>query len=405
VERVDVVIVGGGIAGGATATALARAGVSVVVLERQVEYADHVRGEIMWQWGVPDARLLGVEDVLLEAGALVVDRLDTYDEGEDSPAREPLGETVLAVPGSLNISHPAACAALARAAESAGARMLHGVREVRVAAGRAPAVSWLAGGDETHMRCRLVLGADGRRSVVRAQAGLEAEVDPPAHWIAGLLVSGIDTSVAGVNLIAREGDLLLLSFPQQGERARVYLCFPLASRGRFAGEGGAARFLEACRLECVADARPWDRATAAGPCATFPGEDSRVPVPCTEGVILVGDAAGYQNPLQGLGLSMAMRDAREVVEAALSSASWSLDAISSYVASRAHRQRWAALSNALEIWANHGFSRQDAAERAARYAHIRADELLAALESTPFAGFDAMPADVTSADVTARLRI
>src|SRR5439155_23591077 len=46
-EVVDVVVVGGGIGGAALATALARAGLGVTVLEATEEYSDRVRGESM----------------------------------------------------------------------------------------------------------------------------------------------------------------------------------------------------------------------------------------------------------------------------------------------------------------------------------------------------------------------
>ena len=41
----DVITVGGGLAGSTLATALARAGRNVLVLERETEFKDRVRGE------------------------------------------------------------------------------------------------------------------------------------------------------------------------------------------------------------------------------------------------------------------------------------------------------------------------------------------------------------------------
>jgi 2-polyprenyl-6-methoxyphenol hydroxylase-like FAD-dependent oxidoreductase len=64
-----VVIVGGGIAGAALATALARAGQQVLVLESTEIFRDRVRGESMMPWGVAEAQVLGIADLLHAAGA------------------------------------------------------------------------------------------------------------------------------------------------------------------------------------------------------------------------------------------------------------------------------------------------------------------------------------------------
>ena len=64
------VVVGGGIAGASIAAVLARAGKSVLVLERQLEYRDRVRGEFMAVWGVLEARAIGLEETIRATNAV-----------------------------------------------------------------------------------------------------------------------------------------------------------------------------------------------------------------------------------------------------------------------------------------------------------------------------------------------
>jgi len=399
----DFVIVGGGIAGSALATVMARAGASVLVLERQPRYQDHVRGEILWPWGVQVARGLGIEQTLLDAGALVVRWLDTYDEGTPSPDRIDAGAVFSAINGSLNVSHPAACAALADAAVLAGADVRMGVRQIDVVPGERPLVRWTANnGEEQQARAKVVIGADGRRSSVRSQAAIPFQVDPPAHLIAGMLAEGIEGMDQGVNLIAREADLTFFSFPQGAGRARLYFCFPNGERSRFAGGDGAQKFLLASRLACLQGLAGWKDAQPAGPCATFLAEDSRAPFPVAEGIVLIGDAAGYENPLEGQGLSMALQDVHDVSAALLAGSSLT-SAFEAYAATRAVRQRLANLGVALQVWANNGFKAQDPQERASRYDHIRKDDVLAALELSFMTGFGALPQDLTRSELAARL--
>ncbi len=399
----DLVIVGGGIAGGALAIVMARAGTSVLVLERQSEYRDHVRGEILWPWGVRTARLLGLESELLDAGALVVGWLDTYDEGADGPTGLDVGAVIDGINGSVNLTHPTACAALGEAAAAAGATVRMGVQQVRVSPGKQPLVRWVAGnGERQEARCKFIVGADGRRSSVRSQAAIPFEVDSPAHLIAGLLAEGVEGIAGDVNLMARESDLLFFSFPEESGRTRLYLCFPTAQRSRFAGRNGAQKFLETSALACLDGVARLENARPAGPCATFPGEDSRAQLPLAEGAVLIGDAAGYENPLQGQGLSMALQDAHDVSRALLSGSSPSA-ALEQYAAARAVRQRLGNLGVALEVWANEGFIVQDPEERASRYEHIRNDDVLAALELSYATGFDTLPQDLTQTALAARL--
>ena len=95
------------------------------------------------------------------------------------------------------------------------------------------------------------------------------------------------------------------------------------------GADRAGPFLERFRLDCL----PYGDAIAGsepvGPCAYLPGSDSWTDRPFAEGVVLIGDAAGWTDPLIGEGLSMAMRDARMVSEVLLGD-DWSVDAFEPY---------------------------------------------------------------------------
>lgn len=119
---------------------------------------------------------------------------------------------------------------------------------------------------------------------------------------------------------------------------------------------------------------------------------------------MIGDAAGYANPLQGKGqgLSMALQDAYDVSRALLSGSS-PTRALEQFAAARAVRQRLGNLGVALEVWANEGFVVQDPEERASRYEHIRNDDVLAALELSYATGYDTLPQDLTHTELAARL--
>ena len=62
------------------------------------------------------------------------------------------------------------------------------------------------------------------------------------------------------------------------------------------------------------------KAIPAGPCATYPGDDTWTDTPYAPGVVLIGDAAGHNDPIIGQGLSIAMRDARMVRDLVLDGA-------------------------------------------------------------------------------------
>jgi 2-polyprenyl-6-methoxyphenol hydroxylase-like FAD-dependent oxidoreductase len=402
VERPDYVVVGGGIAGGTFATVMARAGASVLLLERQSDYRDRVRGELVWPWGVAELQRLGVADVLVDGGANIADRFTGHDEGDgEPPAPVDLSTQVTGVPGSLNLFHPAATRALVDAAADAGARIVVGAQDVTVRSAP-PTVSWTDADGRHTVACGLIVGADGRSSTVRAQAGIELRRDPAAHLATGMLVDGLAEMDPRTNVAARGGDLMFLAFPQRDGRARLYFCIPNGQRQRFSGADAAERFLSTvAQVSSLPQADTWSTGRPAGPCATFPCADAWVDEPFVDGVALIGDAGGYNNPLIGQGLSLAVRDAGVLADLLRIEGGPTREALESYAAERSERLRRARVSCLVDTWANDGFRVQDPEERARLYARIESDEVLAALMDAQWKGFDVVahtPSDEEARD-------
>lgn len=131
----------------------------------------------------------------------------------------------------------------------------------------------------------------------------------------------------------------MVTFPQGAGRARVYLCPGIEDPQRYAGPVGVERFLTASCFDAVPNGQAWAEAIPRGPCRTFPADDSWTDRPFAEGVVLIGDAAGYNNPLIGQGLALALRDVRTLSELLLDSASWDPAVFVRYGVERAERLR------------------------------------------------------------------
>src|SRR5215472_1974360 len=136
----------------------------------------------MHAWGVTEARDLGVEQVLLDAGAHVTGLWRQYIEGAPEPADLPVSIMVPGVEGTLNMRHPDACQALLDAAVGAGAHVERGVQEVKITGEDVMTVSFVRDGQPRHVRAPLVVGADGRASTVRRQVGIELQRDDATNY-------------------------------------------------------------------------------------------------------------------------------------------------------------------------------------------------------------------------------
>lgn len=400
----SVVIVGGGIAGGALAYGLATAGLEVTVLERTTAFADRVRGEVLQAWGVADAQRLGVERVLLDAGGRHASWWHRYNRWADEPVKVPMNAMVPEVAGSLSIGHPVACQALLEAAASVGATVVRGIEGVEVTAGSSPVVAWQVQGQAFTATPDLVIGADGRSSTVRKQVGIEREHQDGVSCISGLLVDGLDAIPHDFEATVNDHDLYMLMFHQTPSRARVYLCTGLSERRRFTGHEGPQRFLDAC----AGLAFPWAEELAAGrpagPCGTVVGDDAWAPTPFVEGVVLVGDAAGFGDPLVGQGLAMTLRDARIVRDLILDGAT-TRSAFVSYADERLGRvERYGLIADVLAVANAEQCTNRTARQQKLNELMVSADSSVGQLVLGAFRGPETIPDDALDASLPDQIR-
>ena len=399
-DRYDLVIVGGGFGGSSLATVMARAGYRCLVLEKTRAFADRTKGEWIAPWGVAEAQRLGLYDDIARARGHVLSRHARFgpDIDPDRSVAEALPlDQLPGVAGPLTQRHPDVCQVLFDAATAAGAHTRRGITDAAVELGHQPTVAFTLDGHTTAVSARLVVAADGRNSAVRRQLGLTLHHDTPHHLFSGLLVDGADGWPADLQMTGTQGDVHFLAFPQGHGRVRLYLGFAL-DRPRFlAGREGPQRFIDAFALDCL----PFDtlhRAQPVSPCATYPNESSWVEDPVTvPGVALVADAAGWDDPITGQGLSISLRDTRVLGELLRASDDWSPAALAPYAAERTERMRRLRFASGLTAALYNEFG-PDADARRVRFAErASGDRSLGAGRHAAFVGPDALPAEAFSA--------
>lgn len=343
-SKYDAVIVGGGIGGGALATVLARAGKNILVLEKSTVHRDRVRGEWIAMWGCEELKTLGLYDDFIAAGGHHLTRhinySDEHTREESEAAAIPLEAMTPGVPGPMTIGHPASCNLLNELAQKAGATVLRGVDDVKITAGASPSVSYTRDGSWHKVACRIIVGADGRGSHVRQALGIELHIDEQHHLFSGMLVEDAEDFPDDLQAIGSENDVHFLVFPQGNGRARLYLGYPSDQARRLAGDGGQQAFLEAFKLKTLPYSDAIVNSTPAGPCNSYPNQDAWTDKPYAQGGVLIGDAAGYNDPIIGQGLSITYRDVRIVRDILLANDDWSNPEIfAPYAEERAERMR------------------------------------------------------------------
>jgi 2-polyprenyl-6-methoxyphenol hydroxylase-like FAD-dependent oxidoreductase len=344
-EQYDLIIVGGGLGGSSLAASIAKRGARVLLLERERQFKDRVRGECVFPWGVAEAIQLDVLELLRDRCAHELPWMDFY-SGDVLTVHRPVAATTPQQLPCITFYHPTMQELLIGAAVSAGACVRRGVSVKEVRPGN-PATVIV--GDNRHdqeIRARLVVGADGRSSCARSSAGFQLRRDPEDLLVAGVLLEDIgapeDTGQIVFNY--NFGELAIL-LPQGEGRARTYFCFHAGAQPRYHGTADFPRYLDSFKRAGM-NPEFYDGAKAAGPLATFDGAEAWVEHPYRDGVALIGDAAAASDPTWGQGLSLTLRDARVLRDQLLGTEDWET---AGHAYAREH-DRHTEVSHAVNLW-------------------------------------------------------
>ena len=305
----DVLIAGAGPAGAATALRLARAGLDVIVVDRDVFPREKICSEYNSPEGVRHLAQLGVLETIERQGG---HRIRGTTVGAPGGSRltglfaraghAPFRDTGLSIPRRI------LDAELVDGARRAGAVVLERatVRSVLSSQGAVQGLLVREGdGPDREIRARLTIGADGLHSLVAHRIGARITGSPRrfgfvAH-VAG--VTGLG-SVAEMH-VGAEGYVGLN--PLGGGLANVALVVPAGRAAAARGRVTEFFFRELDRFTGVAGrvsrsgmVRP---VLVTGPFAAW---SRRVIAP---GALLVGDAADFFDPFTGEGICAALRGA------------------------------------------------------------------------------------------------
>ena len=301
----DVLVVGGGPAGSAVAILLARAGFQVCLLDKRHFPREKPCGEYLSPGCVPLLKRLGVLHILEEIGSQPIwgMRVETS-AGTFFTGTYP-GEAV--PPHGYALPRERFDTLLFEAARCAGVECLEGWRVVDLirAGHRVAGVIGASNGRTRHFTAALTIGADGRNSVVARRLGLFAS-HPSHRKVAFVQRFQMPAELGGLGevYLGREGYCILN--PQRAATANVAAVvdqrdLPLRRPWEEVFRELLAAYPSVRRK--LIGAAPLNSLQILGPLAC------RVKRIVGDGFLLVGDAAGYYDPMTGEGIYQALKGA------------------------------------------------------------------------------------------------
>jgi len=323
VRHYDLIVIGGGLAGSGIASVMANASFRVLVVEKENQFKDRIRGEVLLPWGSAEAIELGIYDVLLETCASEAPNERPYADGVAMPVRDYRATTPKST-CALFFYHPEMQEALLAKAVQDGVEVLRGAKVISLRPGDRPEIE-IAQGDETVVAsARLVVAADGRESQIATLLGFERTRDDPELCIGGLQLSG-DTGIPNdLHFFLHSGNgrggILLRNRPGN---FRAYILHHKDALPRRLS--GSRDYLEVMRnFKEIGIPEEWlSSLEPHGLFATFDGAHRWIAAPVRDNVVLIGDAASASDPVWGNGLSRTLRDVRLLRDRLLSDSDWS----------------------------------------------------------------------------------
>jgi 2-polyprenyl-6-methoxyphenol hydroxylase-like FAD-dependent oxidoreductase len=295
---------------------LAAVGARVLIVERETEFRDRVRGEVTHPWGVAEAMALGIYEPLVESGA------HTTRWWATPQGRRDLATTTNAGIGCLNFHHPEMQECLLALARDAGADVRRSAEVVAVKPGRPPCLTVRTAESTEQITARLIVGADGRSSRVRSWGNFKVNKDPDCLIISGTIHDRLnlpEDTVQAIRSPQTQHNLLII--PVGKQRFRTYLMFRHGSRQPLSGRRDEEAYVAGC-IAAGASAAWFERSVISGPLASFNAADHWVDRPYRDGVALVGEAAAAIDPSFGSGISLSLRDVRMLRDRLLNSSDW-----------------------------------------------------------------------------------
>ena len=312
--RIDhALIVGAGIAGCSAAIALAQQGVRVTMVEKQRAWKFQSSGLFIYSNGLRALHAIGVLPPILEAGFAVPGGRNRYFDQDGSFIVETVYPSLEGLPAILGIKRAELHRILASRIDELGIALKLGTTVIRMppAGGDAPPRVALSDGSEDAFD--LVIGADGIRSQVRAEAfahiapaysgfGVWRSVhDRPRGLDAKIMMMGVGKRL-GIMPISEEKLYMFGVMLEPQDCWYAPADWPALMRERFGQFGGpAAPFLD--------QLGPGSEVLYTGV------EEVIAPLPWHAGrVVLIGDAVHASTPFMGQGGAMALEDAVVLAE-------------------------------------------------------------------------------------------